>query len=158
MRAGLSAAAQHDTNNDPLANAFVNVTATNVSSSGQVLIDGDRSSESTNGSASYTIATDANGVAEFSVSGSEPGPIDVVVNYESQTIDQATIQVTASATVTSNVPGRATIAKLSALVGGFDLVVRAPSSNGGSAITAYQRSEEHTSELQSLRHLVCRLL
>jgi subtilase family serine protease len=140
----------HDTNNDPLANAFVNVTATNVSSSGQVLIDGDRSSESTNGSASYTIATDANGVAEFSVSGSEPGPIDVVVNYESQTIDQATIQVTASATVTSNVPGRATIAKLSALVGGFDLVVRAPSSNGGSAITAYQYSVSGGSKWSAL--------
>src|ERR1035438_8068815 len=28
----------------------------------------------------------------------------------------------------------------------------------GGGITAYDRSEEHTSELQSLRHLVCRLL
>src|SRR5262245_64055007 len=33
---------------------------------------------------------------------------------------------------------------------------RAPSSDGRSARTP--RSEEHTSELQSLRHLVCRLL
>ena len=69
----------HDTNNDPLANALVNVTATNVNGDGQVLIDGDRSSETTNGSAAYTVATDANGVAQFSVSGSEPGAIDVVV-------------------------------------------------------------------------------
>ena len=53
------------------------VTATNVKSNGQVLINGDRSSETTNGSAKYTITTDANGVAHFSVSGSEPGPIDV---------------------------------------------------------------------------------
>src|SRR5262245_25974459 len=29
---------------------------------------------------------------------------------------------------------------------------------GGALIVAWQRSEEHTSELQSLRHLVCRLL
>src|ERR1039458_3211285 len=28
----------------------------------------------------------------------------------------------------------------------------------GGAVWPYQRSEEHTSELQSLRHLVCRLL
>jgi subtilase family serine protease len=129
-----------DTNNQPLANALVNVTATNVKSDGQVLIDGDRSSESTNGSASYTVTTDANGVAQFSVSGSEPGAINVIVNYESQSIDQATINVTAGAKIVSGVPGRATIARLSALVGGFDLVVRAPSSNGGSAITSYQYS------------------
>jgi len=129
-----------NTNDDPLTNALVNVTATNVLANGQVLIDGDRSSESTNGSASYTVTTDASGVAQFTVSGSEPGPIDVVVSYESQTIDSTTIQVTAGAKVTPNVPGRATIAKLSALVGGLEIVVRAPSSNGGSAITSYQYS------------------
>jgi hypothetical protein len=129
-----------NTNDDPLTNALVNVTATNVLANGQVLIDGDRSSESTNGSASYTVTTDANGVAQFTVSGSEPGPIDVVVSYESQTIDSTTIQVTAGAKVTPNVPGRATIAKLSALVGGLEIVLRAPSSNGGSAITSYQYS------------------
>jgi len=129
-----------NTNGDPLTNALVNVTATNVLGNGQVLIDGDRSSESTSGSASYTVTTDANGVAQFTVSGSEPGPIDVVVSYESQTIDKTTVQVTDSAKVTANVPGRATIAKLSALVGGVEIVVRAPSSNGGSAITSYQYS------------------
>jgi subtilase family serine protease len=130
----------HNTDDDPLANALVNVTATNVGGSGQVLIDGDRSSETTNGSASDTIATDANGVAAFTVSGSEAGAIDLTVAYESTAIDQATIQITAAAKVTSKVPGRATIAKLSPLVGGFELVVRAPSSNGGAAITSYQYS------------------
>src|SRR5205814_8303222 len=36
---------------------------------------------------------------------------------------------------------------------------RAPGgSSGGSAAALAARSEEHTSELQSLRHLVCRLL
>jgi hypothetical protein len=86
------------------------------------------------------VTTDANGEAAFSVSGSEPGPVDVVVNYESEPIDSATIQVTAAAKVVAKTPGRATIARLSALVGGFVLVVRAPASNGGSAITAYQYS------------------
>src|ERR1039458_10673300 len=33
-----------------------------------------------------------------------------------------------------------------------------PMRSGGHVIRAYRRSEEHTSELQSLRHLVCRLL
>ncbi len=129
----------HNTNNDPLTNALVNVTATNVRGDGQVLIDGDRSSESTNGSASYTVTTDANGVAQFTVSGSEPGPIDVVVNYESQTIDAATVQVTAGSKVTTNVPGRATIARLSSLVGGL-ISWCARRRNGGSAITSYQYS------------------
>jgi subtilase family serine protease len=130
----------HDTNNNPLPNALINVTATNVNGDGQVLIDGDRSSETTNGSAAYTVATDANGNAQFSVSGSEPGAIDLTVSYEAQQIDKATIQITAAAKAASKVPGRASIAKLSALIGGFDLVVRAPSSNGGSAITSYEYS------------------
>jgi subtilase family serine protease len=129
-----------DANNNPLANALFSVTATNVNSNGQVLIDGDRSSETLNGSASYVVTTDANGVAQFSVSGSEPGPINVVVSYGGQTVGTTTIQVTASATITAKVPGRASIARLSSLVGGFELVVRAPSSNGGSAITSYQYS------------------
>ena len=130
----------HNTLNDPLANALVNITATNDSANGQVLIDGARSSESTNGSASYTVATDANGVAQFSVSGSEPGTIDVVVSYESQQIQKNTVHVTSGAKTVTKVPGRATIATLSALIGGFELTVRAPSSDGGSAITSYQYS------------------
>ena len=85
----------HDTNDDPLANALVSVTATNVGSNGQVLIDGDPSSATTNGSASETVSTDASGVAQFSVSGSAPGSIDLTVDYEAQSIDKATIQVTA---------------------------------------------------------------
>src|SRR5437899_7779667 len=42
------------------------------------------------------------------------------------------------------------------------LKCRSPFTSGNcraiSAATAFRRSEEHTSELQSLRHLVCRLL
>jgi subtilase family serine protease len=139
-----------NTDGDPLANASVNVTATNESGKGQVLIDGDHASESSNGSASYTVATDANGVAQFNVAGSAAGSIDVVMSYESQTIDEATIDVTAAAKVTTTVPGRATIEKLTSLVGGFELVVRAPSSNGGAAISAYQYSLSGGSKWTSL--------
>src|ERR1039458_9289573 len=42
---------------------------------------------------------------------------------------------------------------IAGLVGGEDVGGHAARANGGRA-----RSEEHTSELQSLRHLVCRLL
>jgi len=129
-----------NTDGDPLTNALVDVTATNEGGKGQVLIDADHSSATANGSANYTVATDANGVAQFSVSGSAAGSIDVAVNYESQSIGDTKIDVTASAKVTTKVPGRAAIAKLTALVGGFELVVRAPSSDGGVAISAYQYS------------------
>ncbi|HUZ40106.1 MAG TPA: protease pro-enzyme activation domain-containing protein [Acidimicrobiales bacterium] len=130
----------HNTNNGPLANAQVDVTATNNGSNGQVLIDGAHSGVTTNGSASATVATNASGVAQFSVSGSEAGSLSVTVSYESQTIDKTTIQVTQGSKTNSKVPGRAVIARLTALVGGFELVVRAPSSNGGSVITTFQYS------------------
>src|SRR5262245_63603021 len=39
------------------------------------------------------------------------------------------------------------------IIGATDVTVRS-----GPGTPAYSRSEEHTSELQSLRHLVCRLL
>ena len=129
----------HNTKNDPLTNALVDVTATNNAASGQVLIDGARSSETTNGSANYTVTTDAKGVARFTVSGSEPGTIGVVVSYEAQTIDKTTVNITETSKSVARVPGRATIARLTALVGGFQLVIRAPSS-GGSKITSFQYS------------------
>src|SRR5262245_11806882 len=48
---------------------------------------------------------------------------------------------------------------LAALLIDFVITVAISSAAGASAIIAYlPRSEEHTSELQSLRHLVCRLL
>ena len=130
----------HNTNDGPLANAQVEVTATNDGSSGQVLIDGAHASATTKGSASATVATNASGVAQFSVSASKAGSLSVTVSYEAQTIDTATIQVTQGSRASSKVPGRAGIARLTALVGGFVLTVRAPSSNGGSVITSYQYS------------------
>ncbi len=63
----------------------------------------------------------------------------ITVSYESQTIYTTTLQFTAAKAVPT-APGRASIATLTPLVGGFQLKVRAPTSNGGSAITSYQYS------------------
>ncbi len=142
----------HDTNNDALTDALVTITATNVRQDGQVLIDGERSSESTKGSASTTVATDANGNAAFSVSGSEPGPINVVVSYESQQIDTTTIQITPKAV--TGAPGHMSIVRLVPLVGGFQLVFRAVSSDGNSAFVTYQYSLDGGSKWISIGRVV----
>jgi subtilase family serine protease len=132
----------HDTNNNAIANALVNVTATSTGagSVGRVTIDNDRSSETTSGHASYVVTSDSNGAATFSVSTTEPGQVVITVNYESQLIYTTTLQFTTAAKVVPTAPGRATIAALTPLVGGFQLNVRAPTSSGGSAITSYQYS------------------
>jgi hypothetical protein len=132
----------HDTNNTAIANALVNVTATSTGSGsvGRVTIDNDRSSETTSGRAAYVVTSDSNGAATFSVSTTEPGPVVVTVSYQSQTIYTTTLQFTATSKAVPTAPGRATIALLTSLVGGFQLNVRAPASNGGSAITLYQYS------------------
>ncbi len=132
----------HDTNNRAIANALVNVTAvsTGTGSVGRVTIDNDRSSQTTSGHAAYVVTSDVNGSATFNVSTTEPGPVVVTVSFESQTIFTKTLQFTAASNVVPTTPGRATIAALTPLVGGFQLSVRAPSSDGGSAITSYQYS------------------
>ena len=94
----------------------------------------------TSGDAAYVVTTDSTGAATFSVSTTEPGPVVITVSYESQTIYTTTLQFTATSKATPTAPGRATIAALTPLVGGFQLSVRAPTSNGGSAITSYQYS------------------
>ncbi|MEO9181414.1 MAG: protease pro-enzyme activation domain-containing protein [Acidimicrobiales bacterium] len=131
-----------DTNGNAIANATVNVSATSVGtgSFGQVEIDSDLSSVTTNGGAAYTVTSDANGKASFTISTTEPSPVSVTVSYESQTIFHSTIEFTDSSKTASKVPGKPSIAKLTGIVGGFTLSVKAPSSNGGSAITAYQYS------------------
>jgi len=132
----------HDTNNNAIANALVNVTAasTGTGSVGRVTIDNDRSSQTTSGHAAYVVSSDSNGAANFTVSTTEPGPVVVTVSYESQSIYTSTLQFTAATKAVPTAPGRATIAVLTPLVGGFQLNVRAPTSNGGSAITSYQYS------------------
>lgn len=132
----------HDTNGNPIPNALVNVaaTSTGTGSFGRVEINNDRSSVTTNGGAAYTVTSDVNGKATFTLSTTEATPVTVVVTYESQSIFKSTISFTTSSKTTSTVPGRAAIAKLTGIVSGFTLSVKAPSSNGGSAITSYQYS------------------
>ena len=131
----------HNTNNSPLANASVSVTATTASAapSGQLIIDGDPASATAIGQASYAIATDANGMVAFDVTTTTPGPVALTLTYGTALIYSSTVTFS-SPHVAASVPGRPTIAKVTASVGGFSLSVRAPSNNGGSAITSYQYS------------------
>jgi hypothetical protein len=132
----------HDTNGNAIANAIVNVAATTVGSGsvGRVEINGDRASVTTDGNATYNVTSDVNGKASFTISTTEASPVTVTVTYESQSIYQSTVEFTASSKTTSHVPGRPSIAKLTGIVSGFTLSIRAPASNGGSAITSYQYS------------------
>jgi subtilase family serine protease len=132
----------HNTNGLAVANALVSVAASSTGdgSTGRVLIDGDRASVTTSGDAAYTVTTNANGVATFTVSTTEPGTVGIAVSYESQSIYSTNVTFTATSKVAAASPGRASIGQLTALVGGFVLSVHAPTSNGGSAITAYQYS------------------
>src|SRR5205814_4698360 len=57
--------------------------------------------------------------------------------------------------VLENVPRLADVAQLQRILGNHGVDITSVGKRSGDA--AY-RSEEHTSELQSLRHLVCRLL
>ena len=119
--------------NATVPNASLVVTATG--SSGTVMIDGDPASSTVTGSATYDVTTNASGIADFTVTSSTPQVVTVSVTYQSTSIGTASITFAAPTT-----PGRASIARLSALVGGFSLRVHAPSSNGGSVITRYQYS------------------
>ena len=131
----------HDTNGHPLTNAIVRVTATSIGSSsvGRVVINDDRSSVTTTGDAAYNVVTDTSGTSTFNVSTTEPGRVALTITYQSQAIYKNTITFMSSA-LTSTVPGRPSIARLTPLVGGFSLGVNAPTNNGGSPITAYQYS------------------
>jgi subtilase family serine protease len=132
-------ASLRDTNNSPLANALVDVAATSTGPvAGRVLINADQSSVTTNGNAAYVVTSDASGNATFNVSTNVPGPVSVVLRFKNQPVYTTTIDFTAA---TAKSPaGRPSIARLTAISGGLVLLVRPPSSNGGSAITSYQYS------------------
>src|ERR1035441_4223345 len=87
-----------------------------------------------------TVATNTTGVGDFSIAGLAPGSYTV------------TVEATGFKKLTrSNVPLDA-----SDKIALGDLVVQVGALTETIEINA-TRSEEHTSELQSLRHLVCRL-
>ncbi len=126
-------------NGSPLANTLVNVSAT--AASGTIVIDGDAASSVSSGSASYSVTTNAAGTAAITVATDVAGPLVVKITYQNQTIYSTTLNFgSGTSKSAATIPGAPSITKLTALVGGFTLVVRAPSSNGGSAIIAYQYS------------------
>lgn len=113
----------------------------NVSASapgGPLSIDQVDGAAASPGSASSTVTSNASGVVSFSVGSGVAQNVDVTVTYEDQTIYAATLtfKLTASATV----PSAPSIAKLTPLVGGFSLIIKPPTSSGGSAVTWYQYS------------------
>jgi subtilase family serine protease len=119
----------------PLANASVDVTAT--AASGTLSIDGVTSTQSA-GSATTTVTSNASGVVSFTVGSSLAQAVTVTVTLGGQSIYTTTI--TYSLVAASTKPGAPVIKSLVPRVGGFLLVVRPPTSNGGSAIRAYQYS------------------
>jgi subtilase family serine protease len=90
------------------------------------------------GSASSTLTSNSSGVVTFHVGSSVAQSVAVTLSYSGTTIYSTTLNFEAAAALTR--PGPPTIVTLAPLVGGFTLVIRAPTSSGGSAITGYQYS------------------
>jgi hypothetical protein len=90
------------------------------------------------GSASSTVRSNAAGVVTVTVGSSVAQSVAVTLSYAGATIYSTTLTFDAAAALTR--PGAPAIVTLAPLVGGFTLVLRAPASSGGSAITAYQYS------------------
>jgi hypothetical protein len=127
----------HDTNNNPVANAVVAVSA--KAANGSVVLDGDQTSITGTGTASYNVSTDATGTATVTVVASEAGSVALNATAAAQGLS-TTVSFSNAVTSTANRPGKPTITGLAALVGGFRLTVRAPSNSGGRPLTAYQYS------------------
>ncbi len=123
------------TNAHPLTNAALNVTAT--ASAGAVVINDTASSATSSGNAAYTVNTDSTGKAVVNVNTDTIGPVVVTVAYEGQTLYTTTLNF-AKARLAATAPGRASIHSITALRGGFRIIVAPPASDGGSAITLYQ--------------------
>jgi subtilase family serine protease len=90
------------------------------------------------GAATSTLTSNASGVVSFSVGSSIAQSVAVTLSYADATIYSTTLTFDAAAATTR--PGPPTIVTLAPLVGGFTLVLRAPTTSGGSAVTAYQYS------------------
>ena len=127
----------HDTANNPIANAVVGVSA--KAASGSVVLDGDHTSITGSGTATYNVATDATGTAVVTVIATQAGTVTLSATYLSQSLS-TTVSFSAAVKSTANRPGKPTITSLVPLVGGFRLAVRAPSNTGGRPLTAYQYS------------------
>ena len=80
-----------DTNGNLVVNAPVVVSAQGTS--GQLIIDADRTSVRNHGKALYTVASDQSGDASFTLESSLPGPITLSVTYNGTTLFNRTVVV-----------------------------------------------------------------
>jgi subtilase family serine protease len=119
-----------------LANAEVSVNAT--APSGQLSINNVYDTTDGVGKAQSTLTTNSLGLVSFRVGSSLAQSVALTLSYAGQTIYSSALTFNAAAALTR--PAAPTIVTLAPLVGGFTLVLRAPSVNGGSAITGYQYS------------------
>jgi hypothetical protein len=127
-----------DANGLPVANASLKVTAT--ATGGYLSINNVEDKSNGLGSATGSVTSNATGVATFTVGSTVAQSVTVNVSYVGQTIYSTTLTITAASVTAKSKPGPPTITKLSPLIGGFALTVKAPVQNGASAITSYQYS------------------
>jgi subtilase family serine protease len=126
-----------DVNGNPILNASVGVSA--QASAGVLTIDGATTSQRGTGSASSSVTTSATGAISFNVSSSVAQSVAVTLTYEGQTIYSTTLTFDAAAAAIT-APGAPTITRLTAIVGGFTIVLKAPTKTGGEKISSYQYS------------------
>jgi subtilase family serine protease len=119
-----------------IPNAQVNVTAT--ATGGMLSINNVYDQSAGAGNATSTLTSNASGVISFTVGSSIAQSVAVTLTYSGQPIYSATLNFEVAAALTR--PGAPSIVTLASRVAGFTLVLRAPTSSGGSAITGYQYS------------------
>jgi hypothetical protein len=138
-----------DVNNNAIANAPVLVTASG--GTGTVTFDEVPTSETGNGSASYDVTSNATGDVAVDINSSSAGPLTVTITYAGATVYTTTLNFSSTvSSVTKKRPGAPTIAKLSALVAGFKLTLKAPASTGGSPVTRYEYSTNNGAKWTAL--------
>jgi subtilase family serine protease len=124
-----------DASGAPLANTALNVTVS--APAGTLGINGVDNTAATPSETSATVTSNASGVAKFTVQSSLAQSVAVTITYGGQSVYSTTLTFSTTA---STKPGAPAISKLSPLVGGFALTLRAPVNTGGHAITSYQYS------------------
>jgi subtilase family serine protease len=123
-------------NGTVIPNAQVEVTAS--ASGGLLSINNVYDQSAGVGKATSTLTSNTSGVVSFSVGSSIAQSVAVTLTYAGTTIYSTTLNFQAAAALTR--PSAPSIVTLAPRVGGFTLVLRAPSSTGGSKITGYQYS------------------
>jgi subtilase family serine protease len=123
-------------NGTVIPNAQVEITAS--ASGGLLSINNVYDQSAGVGKATSTLTSNSSGVVSFSVGSSIAQSVAISLTYSGATIYSTTLNFQAAAALTR--PGAPSIVTLAPRVGGFTLVLRAPSSSGGSKITGYQYS------------------